>query len=462
MNRKFSQSSRDFPTIKRKDMIFSILVGIFNSFAFYLFLCLTREVVRLYSITDKYDMWILSNQEVNFYNLFFAYLSLIFAQSICLSKWFGRPRKLFEKVNLPKKATINDQLFLNTVFLHWFSKLGLVYALFLGIVTPGFYVFSFYPKYNYLFILILTALFLQTWNTIRRTCGRKTFKWMLYSAVLISVLAFAYSRVNLIDYQKINQIFLEKNSAHKYNLELAEVDKFEYFPHRFIGDIYLVNPSDTAESKNPLIIFDGKELSFDKLEQKLLIYTDSMKKHYSFEYHVFASFRLYVDKSIKMSFVNRLKKAIANAGIYKIAYAVIPKKREYDKRYYTDCSSVWSLIEKEYKNADLKEFELLSVCYSNNNLQINDRVYHPNDFYSEIKQLIEKHDNYLVVFAVDDEMFFNDYMFILSEIKRAVAAIRNECAIKTYAIEYEMLNLEKAEIQQKIPLRLMEINSTKQ
>ena len=152
---------------------------------------------------------------------------------------------------------------------------------------------------------------------------------------------------------------------------------------------------------------------------------------------------------------------MVNAEIYKVAYAVIPKNREYDKRYYTYCFSVWRLADKKtHENIDLKGFELLSVSYSNDSLRINNNVYHQRDFYSKIKQLIENHDNYMVEFSVDEEMIFEDYMFVLSELKRAVNAIRNDYSIKNYSVEFETLSDKNAEdaniIQQKIPLRVVE------
>jgi hypothetical protein len=205
-----------FPTIKREYIILSIVVGLFYSFVFYSFLYLLREIIRLYSISDEYGILILSDKEVNFYNLFFAFLSLILAQSICLLLWFDKTRKVFEKRNIYKSAIINDQIFLNSCFLSWFSRVATLYALFI-VCLPigGFHVFSLYPRYNYLFILFLIVLFLQSWVTIRRAYKRKALKWMLFSATIISVLAFGLSRINLVNYQKINQIYLEKNIAHK-------------------------------------------------------------------------------------------------------------------------------------------------------------------------------------------------------------------------------------------------------
>ena len=232
MKYRLFHTEENFPTLKKKEITLSIVLGLFYSFTFYSFLYISRETIRLLSITDEYDIWILSDKEVNFYNLFFAFLSLIFAQSICLSQWFGKSRR--------KSAIINDQLCLNNFFLCWFSQLAILYGLFFGIPgMGGFYVFSFYPKYNYLFIFILIVLFLQTWRSIRRIYKRKALKWMLYSAVIISILAFSLSRINLVDYRRINHICLEKNIAHKYNLELAEIETFDDYLPTYRNSIYI-------------------------------------------------------------------------------------------------------------------------------------------------------------------------------------------------------------------------------
>lgn len=74
----------------------------------------------------------------------------------------------------------------------------------------GFYVFSLYPEYNYIFILIVIVLFSQTWNTISLSFKRKGQKWMLISGVLLSITAFGISRINLIDYKTINLNYLKR------------------------------------------------------------------------------------------------------------------------------------------------------------------------------------------------------------------------------------------------------------
>jgi hypothetical protein len=278
-------------------------------------------------------------------------------------------------------------------------------------------------------------------------------------------LAFALSKINLVDYQKINQICFEKNIEQKYKLELAEIEALDYFyPYRG-SDIYLVrHQSDTAEFENPLIFFNGNELSFDDLEQNILFYLEKWYDHPRL-----FRFPLYIDKSIKMSFVNRLKEIMASVEIGTVGYAAIPKNGEFDKRYYSNYSnyySVWRLISKKtYKQASLEGFEgfeLLSVCYVNDSLKINDITCTTKDFNLKLIQQIETHDNYLLLFSVDDEMIFDDYIFVFSEFRRAVNTLRNEYAIKYYSTEFENLDFEKDSIiRNKIPLRLIEIDGTK-
>jgi len=201
MNPRFLHSNQEFPKIERKKFVFSIVLGVYFSFTLYSLLYLTREYLRLFSITWEYDIWTLSDAEVNFLNLFFAFISLIFAQSMCFSYWFGSPRKAFEKRNIHKSGIISDQRVLKFSFLNW----ACLFALLSYIHSEVFLAYSFYPKYNYLFVLLIIVLFLQSWVTIRRIYKQKSFKWMLISASIISVLAFTYSRINIYDYKKINR-----------------------------------------------------------------------------------------------------------------------------------------------------------------------------------------------------------------------------------------------------------------
>ena len=62
------------------------------------------------------------------------------------------------------------------------------------------------------------------------------------------------------------------------------------------------------------------------------------------------------------------------------------------------------------------------------------------------------------MFYVDDEMIFSDYIFIWSELKRAIDFLRDEYAQEKYSTEYNMLDSENQQfIRTKYPIRVLEI-----
>jgi len=221
-----------------------------------------RESFRILSVTEKYDLWVLTDKEVNFYNLFFAFLSVIIGQSVCFVFWFDQPKKIFGIRNHRKTAIVNDQRFLNWYFLSWFIKLAVVFGLFFGFTFHGsWHVFSLYPDYNYVFILIIITLFLQTWNTIRSTYIRKSLKWLFVSIIFVSVLSFGLSKINLTNYNVINKSILSKNIHYRYKLDLPFSAIYER-PEKLslIEDINVVFSKDDKVSSKPIIVADNKEI----------------------------------------------------------------------------------------------------------------------------------------------------------------------------------------------------------
>ncbi len=290
--------------IPRIKLITGILIGLFYSFAFYSFLYLIREAFRLLSVTEDYDLWILTDKEVNFYNLFFAFISVIISQSVCFVFWLDRSRGFFEKRHYRITTIVNDQRVLNWYFLSWFSKLAIVFAIMFGLTFHGgFYFFSFYPDYSYVFILIIIVLFLQTWNTIGLTFKRKSLKWMLLTGTILSVIAFGLSKINLIDYKAINQNYLAKNIHYNYKLELPETSNCErLFRRSLIEDIYVVKSKNQNETK-PFIIVENKKIDLYELKEKIIDWK-SIRNEYEIPHMVY---QLHIDKTIKMDFINQIK-----------------------------------------------------------------------------------------------------------------------------------------------------------
>ncbi len=335
LNKALLHKESDFIKLTKYRLIIGVILGLLYSFSFYSFLYIIRETFRVLSVTEKYDLWVLTENEVNFYNLFFAFLAVIIGQSVCLVFWFDQPEKIFEIHNHRKTSIVNDQRFLNWYFLSWFSKMAVVFGIFFGFVFHGNQnVLSLYPDFSYVSVLIIIALFLQTWNTIRLTYVRKSFKWMLTSIVSVSVLSFGLSKINLINYKSINNSILSKNIHYQYKLDLPISNLYEKEEERLslAEDIYVVCSKDDSLNLNPFIVADNKIFRLDSLRYKI---NDWQSERDSAEIP-FIVYRLYVHRDIKMDFITELKAELSWLGISRISYAVIPQDARFDSPYYHD------------------------------------------------------------------------------------------------------------------------------
>lgn len=133
LTKNFLQKEPDFIKISRLKLISGILIGLVFSFVFYSFLYLIRESFRILSVTEYYDLWILSDNENQFYNLMFAFISVIIAQSVTFTFWFDSPGRNSEIRSRGRTTILNDQRVLNWYFLSWFSKLSIVFGLMFGL-----------------------------------------------------------------------------------------------------------------------------------------------------------------------------------------------------------------------------------------------------------------------------------------------------------------------------------------
>jgi hypothetical protein len=441
--------------------------GLFFAFCFYAFLYLTRESFRLVSLTEDYDLWILTDKEVSFYNLIFAFISVIFAQSICFSFWFDKPQKLFSKRKFQNITIVNDQRALNTYFLAWSSKLALVFVLFFGLTSKGgFYVFSFYPEYNYIFVLIILVLFLQTWNSIRRINKRHSLKWMFISMIIVSTIAFGLSKVNLIDYKSINNIALQKNIPLKYNLEVPESNCYEIkLENRSLTkDVYVVR-NKQIENSIPQIFINNEEVTLKGLGLKILDLQSSVNEN---DINL-CTYHMHIDKTIKMNFLNELKKEMANVNALRIAYAIVPTNAQYDKRYYKDYTFKIRLPKYDFENytlldryKGLDEFENIIEIRNTNSgeFEINGITYSVGSLKQVIKEDIIRNPNYIVKFYINDNVDFSVYLSVMSKTKEAVDELRNEYSFLTYSKSFDNLNDEQTnETNKKYGFRVFEITS---
>ncbi len=444
--------------IPRSKIIIGIIIGLLYAFSLYSLMYMTREIFRILSVTEDYDLWILTFKESNFYNLFFAFISVIIAQSVSFSFIFDSPKKIFKRGHYKLITIINDQRGLSLYFLNWFSKLAIVFGIMFGLAFhKGFYVFSFYPKYEYVFILIVIVLFLQTWNTIRVIFKQQSLKWMLFSILIISVLSLGLSKINLIDSTSINEHFLSKNINYQYKLKLPKSDNYEIIDNHWLTkNIYVVKS--LSDIEKTVIIFDSHEIDINDIPNEITNWEDSLTKYYnrSFPY----SYLLNIDKTIEMDFVYRLKKQMIKANSKNISYAIIPKNPKYDVRYYQYLAFKTKLNDWCKFNAQtMNKFDnIIELRYNElGMLELNNKPMNDNSMKYSIKQLIKTNNNYIIKFFVNRGLSFSEYFVVISAIKQSIIELRNEYSHNQYSQPYNLLSNDKKDIvTKKIQLNVFE------
>ncbi len=323
-------------------------MGVLVAITFYALLYFCRDICRDLSARQPEFFWELTNEELNFYNFFYAAISSLLGQSVCFNIWFYRSRQMFSLPALFRIRILNDQNVLIWYFLAWFGKLAFVFWIFFGLTFwGGHYIFSFYPDYKLLFYLVLAVLFLQSWNSFRQLFAQQSLKWMLTSVIILGLFSLALSRVNFKDQEAFQKRKQEGSVYHKYDFELPRTAYYRNDYNAYLAAKIKV-VIDSSKVKEPYSIFiEGQSISLEGVSYDIQQFVNDLneaERHYAFT-------QLYIDSRVAISFVEKVKEEVARAGIRKVFYMVVPENPEYDVRYY-------------------------------NNLGIPDRVQVPNPLYS--------------------------------------------------------------------------------
>ena len=443
-------------------LVSGVVMALLMSFVFYFFSCAMLEAFRLMTVTPEFDIWVPSEKERSFYQLFFAFVSTLLAQSFCLAYWFDGPRRFFERGHRSAVQIVNGQRNLNWYFLYWFAKVFLCW--FCIFSFPGaFYAFSLYPGFKHLFILLIIVLFMHPWVAMRQAFKRKTVKWMALSAVLVAVLAFGMSRINVVDYKSLDNAFLSRNVPHRYSLELPETETLEKVEHATLSkNAYLVQSKDKTESKC-LIVVDGKTVDLKAFSESM---EDWRLCHNEADFPLL-NCRLNIDKKVKMKDVDEVRQALADMRFYRIQYAVVPRRRELDVRYYTFLSLHSLRIPVRFLDDSLYQKWIVDVSEIPNQIvvmpkgigtfEINGVTTEGKECKARFKDLIRQDLNYIIRFKVGDEMLYGDYITVMASAMEALNDLKEEYAMERYLKHWAQLYPEEEEeVYYRFPFRFFE------
>lgn len=444
-------------------LVSGVVVALLMSFVFYFFSCAMMEAFRLMTVTPEYDIWVPSEKERSFYQLFFAFVSVILAQSFCLAYWFDGPRRVFERGHRSAVQIVNGQRNLNWYFLYWFAKVLLCW--FCIFSFPGaFYAFSLYPDFKHLFILLIIVLFLHPWVAMRMAFKRKALKFMALSAVLVIVLAFGMSRINVVDYKSLDNAFLSRNVPHRYSLELPETEALEKVEHATLSkNAYLVQCKDKTESKC-LIVVDGKTVDLKAFSESM----EDWRLCHNVADIPLLSCRLNIDKKVKMKDVDEVRQALADMRFYRVQYAVVPRHRELDVRYYTFLSLHPqripvrflgdSLYQKWIEDVSDIPNQIVVMPKGTGTFEINGVTTEGKECKARFRDLIQQDLDYIIRFKVDEELLYGGYVEIVTSAMEALNELKDKFAMEKYSKHWRQLysDEELEEINSRFPFRFFE------
>ncbi len=449
--------------ISKKRFVVGIAMGVFYAIAFYSFFYVMRQGARFASITEHYDIWTFTEEEMNFFNLFFAFISVIFGQSVCFNFWFDRPRGIFTHRNYRIKNIVNDQRNLNWVFLSWFSKLAFLFVIFFGLTYPySFYTFNFYPDYKYLFILFVIVLFFQPWLGLRLAFKRQSKKWFLVSILAVSLFSFGLSKVNLTDYNALTEAVLKKNVLNNYEFELPESDlNNRLLRSSLVFHVYMVWPKGDGTHNTPVYVIDNAVYTIRELRIKII---ERRLEVYEAERNQFVC-KLYIHRNIEMKYVNQLKSELSDIGINKIAFAPVPTNAEYPQKHYVNHSfnyripgGIFFTREENYKRLSRVKTIIELKQISTHAFTLNSKTVEKENLKEELKKIIAIDPDHVLKYYVKDNSSYNSYIFCLSTIFESIYELRDGYAKSHFSEEISWeFSEHKREIINKYPIKIFEM-----
>lgn len=309
LERRFYDSSTNLRNISVERLVLSLYVGLASAFVIYAFFYVLRESFRVLSFGFENYPNILSEKDRDFYNIFFAGLSLIFANSIFINLIFSKPQQVLNRLNPKRKRILNDQIFLSFNFSYWFTKIGLVF----GVFSMCCMDFNFLPFFKPLSFLLLFVLYLESWKNLSWVFKRNRLKMQFLHLLILLLLVFGLSRINVINYRALDELSIRQNPIIDLPYSDFSNDK---------GDRFGLEASlklKMNEHNNLEIFTDGKEKINLKGVGYFVMRERAARRE---ELFPFLTIRIVADKDIDIKYIKMLEAELFSVNQRNIVYDI--------------------------------------------------------------------------------------------------------------------------------------------
>jgi len=442
---KLRKYKYELPKLTLTTIIIGVLLWMFYAFSFYFFLKLFKEFFRYFSASfHNNELLVVGDSSRNFFNFFFAFIAVLMAQSVVFTYWFNKPHKFKSNYSHRRISMINDHRLTNWYFIHWFTKMGVI----IGLIAVDNYAFNLYSQYKYLFILAGIVLFAQTWTTFRLNFRNRGLKWILISFITVVSLSFALSRINLINYKELNELFLQNNTSYKYDIHVPEsmnTTRANLFYSKV--NVYLI----AGNHPNFEIKIEGfSKVKFKNIHLAIAEY----KKAFGYVEGRYAlQFILNVDKNTKLKNVLAVKNVLLNTGVAIVSYAVKPINSVYKTPFYVNEGFITPSYSNQF-NADLDNYIKIELSAKN---KISVDGIPIETLQETVKNSQHNGTKYLFEIDFDETITFETYIKIINDLEIAINDMKSEFSTdytRLVAEQYYSLNKENRKTLEQINQRI--------
>lgn len=424
----------------------SFVVGLASAFTIYAFFYVLRESLRVLSFGFENYPNILSESDRNFYNIFFAGLSIIYANSIVVNFLFSKPQNVMNRFNSKRKRILNDQIFLSFNFSYLFTKIGLVF----GVFSMCCMDFNFIPFFKPFSVLLLVVLYLETWKNLSRVFKKNRFQIQCIHLLIIVLLVFGLSRINIVDYNALDAISLSKNPK----IDLPHSAFFNDKGSRFDLEIDLKLK---INEHNELDIYTKDKPKISLNEVAYFITQERASRRY--ELVPFLSVFISADKNMNIKHVKMLEAELFSVNQRKVIYEVFNPEAiisRFDKRGIAKMITE-SFLEIKLNNEipmppilpDYSEYyhfdDTLQVTIQEH-IKINGKGISQENLTNEFKKYINPKTLVLYNYKLDAK--YQDYIHVLASHFSAAYQLRQ--SDQTIFIQNEYESNETYEIEQQL------------